>query len=127
MADQIEMFPGPLSDLKTAKLRREEGIAAARAAQSAKWRASYRKLARQFMRDMAPGETFMGERLRTYALAQGLGQPRSSNAWSAMAGSLIREWLRDGVISEAGIAQATGVKSHAHRYVQYRVEGGGNV
>lgn len=127
MAEQIEMFPGPLSDLKTAKLRRDEGIAAARAAQSAKWRAGYRKSARQLMRDLAPGEIFMGERLRAYARAQGLGEPRSPNAWSAMAGSVIREWLRDGVISEAGLAQAQGVKSHAHRYVQYRVERGGNV
>lgn len=111
----------PLLDLIEARARRGEGEGLVLEHQGPEWREHYTGCADRFLATREPGSFFMGEDLRVFALRNGLPQPAHPNAWGAMAGSVLRRWLRGGLVAQDGIDHAQSVGSHAHRYVRYRV------
>jgi hypothetical protein len=111
----------PLLDLIAARTARDEGMARVEDHAQDDWRTDYRSFADLFLQSLSPGEHFIGEAIRAYAIRHGLDPPHHPNAWGAMAGSVLRGWLQAGWIVEDGVENARSVATHAHRYVRYQV------
>jgi len=74
---------------------------------------------RHWYNQLPPGTTFMGEDIRTAVLPL-TGHPHHPNAWGAVIGYCIREWLKSSAIQLAGIKRAKDPRSHAHFFRVYR-------
>ena len=99
---------------------RDEGASRVEGNQPSDWRERYLLHADTFIRELGRGQMFAGEALRAHALSRGLDHPLHPNAWGAVAGGVLKRWLKAGVIENAGMMQATSAKSHAHHYRAYR-------
>jgi hypothetical protein len=116
------MPDAPILDYIEAAKARDAGMASVLENERAEWRTLYRGLADYFLNDRDPGCVFTGEDLRLEMVRlYAMPAPHHPNAWGAMAGSVIRDWLRCGLIEQDGMAHARSVATHAHRYVRYRV------
>src|SRR5262245_42811082 len=103
----------PLLDLIEARARRDAGVHTVLANQDDEWRDAYRAAAAVFLRSRGPGDTFIGEDLRIFALETGIGAPRHPNAWGAMARAVLNEWHKAERIERCGWAPARAAASHA--------------
>lgn len=65
------------------------------------------------------GALFTGEDLRLKLQSSGLGEPHHPNAWSAVVGGKVRQWLKSGAIVEAGLEHSKDPKAHARRVMSY--------
>lgn len=72
------------------------------------------------------GARFSGEDIRAAVLPI-TGAPHHPNAWGAVIGGRVRDWLRTGWIVVDGMKTADSKASHAHTYRQYRKRSPGEV
>jgi hypothetical protein len=64
------------------------------------------------------GEEFIGEDIRFGC--SGVGEPHHQNAWSAVIGGRVRQWLKAGLIEVVGVSAAQDPTTHAHMYRRYK-------
>jgi hypothetical protein len=108
-------------DIEEAIRRQKAAEAQVAGNAQSEWRDGYTLHAEAFLKSLAPEQTFIGEDLRRY-VEPFIGQPHHFNAWSAMAGKMIRAWVKEKRIVRLGtMSQATRKTSHASLYPQYEV------
>jgi hypothetical protein len=117
VSDQIGLFDGLKP--KSGRELRDEGIRKALSNQET-WKDRYRILVVRWFDSLPAGATFNGEDLRRAALGSGIDQPRHHNSWSAGASGVLRLWMRDGRVTEAGMTQALRPSRHANLIRLYR-------
>lgn len=115
MSAQLDIF-----DLPLGRQRRDAGMKSAADHAGDFWRERYRAAVSAAFNAHPIGSSFTSEWLRLAARAAGVCDPPHFNAWSAMAGALLRAWLRSGQIVIAGEGQASGPQAHATRTVIYQ-------
>jgi hypothetical protein len=85
------------------------------------WRDIYKRTLNAWFIRKPHGHRFTGETLRRVARFTGMPDPHHVNAWSAMAASMIRQWLRDGEIIITGkIRLAKTPTRHANAMREYQ-------
>lgn len=109
-----------LFDLPRGRALRNAGMASVKDHAGEHWRELYRGAITRWFDRLETGHPFSSETLRTVARAAGVGEPHHYNAWSAMAGSHIRQWLRTGQVAITGEGQAQRPQAHATKVTEYR-------
>jgi hypothetical protein len=66
------------------------------------------------------GTLFVGEDIRLELEKTGTEPPHHHNAWSAVIGGRVREWLRSDRIEVHGLQAGKDPKAHARRMITYR-------
>lgn len=118
MSAQLDIFD--TFDLPAGRARRDAGMKSVAENAGEYWRERYRELVTRWFESRPAGSTFTSESMRTTARAHGLPNPHHFNAWSAMAGALLRGWLKTGAIEIHGEGQAKRPQAHATKTVIYR-------
>lgn len=103
---------------ETGELLRNFGMASAVANSPEEWRASYVAQAEGWLRTLTVGTVIVGEQIRE-ALEPHIGAPHHVNAWSSMAGHVIRVWKKDRRIRDHGATTARSPSAHARLVRQY--------
>ena len=111
----------PLFDRIKSAQARDEGTERVMFNQSLDWRESYRSAAVMFMKSLSPGDEFIGEDLRIFAIKTGIAAPHHPNAWGAMARAILSDWAKSARIETVGVRNAKSVAAHARLYPVYRV------
>ena len=111
----------PLFDRVRSAQARDEGTERVMFNQSFDWRESYRTAAIMFMASLSPGDEFIGEDLRIFAIKTGISAPHHPNAWGAMARATLSDWAKSARIETVGVRNARSVASHACLCPVYRV------
>jgi hypothetical protein len=111
----------PLFDRVRSAEARDEGTERVMFNQSLDWRESYRTAAVMFMASLSPGDEFIGEDLRIFAIKTGIAAPHHQNAWGAMARTTLSEWAKSARIKIVGVRNARSVSAHARLSPIYRV------
>lgn len=79
----------------------------------------YRAMAQAWFDALPYGATFTGEIMRLVMQAMRIPEPGHPNAWGAMAGAMLRHWMKAERVHVVGLLQAVTPRSHAHYYRQY--------
>jgi hypothetical protein len=100
---------------------RDAGIQQVLEFEPSDWKEAYQLHVQSWFGRRPSGHTFTGETLRMVAKHCGLGEPHHHNAWSGQAASLIKRWLKQGLIELTGdMRLASSPKTHAHALREYR-------
>ena len=71
--------------------------------------------------ELQPIDTFfVGEDIRLHLEKNGIEPPHHHNAWSAVIGGKVRQWLKYGEIEVYGLQAGKDPKAHARRMITYR-------
>jgi len=114
MATQIAMFE-PVSgrELRDAGMFRV-------ADHNSEWAAKAGKLIDERFDEFLPYSLFTGEDFHDWLQSKGIEEPEHPNAWSAVIGSTIRRWLKEGRVESAGAINAVRPSAHARLIRRYR-------
>ena len=84
------------------------------------WAAQATKLIEMEFGFLVPTSLFTGEDLHQWLENAGLEEPDHPNAWSAVIGSQLRRWLKDGTIVQAGAINAHRPEAHSRLIRRYQ-------
>lgn len=115
MSAQLDIF-----DINQGRTRRDAGMSSVIDNAGEYWRERYRFLMADAFETFPLDYSFNSEWLRAAVRARGLGEPHHFNAWSAMAGSVLRAWMKEGRIVVTGQGNASRPQAHATKTVIYR-------
>ena len=73
-----------------------------------------------WFRSQPINKLFVGEDIRLELESLGLEQPHNHNAWSAVIGGRVRQWLKSNEIEVYGLQAGKDPKAHARRMITYR-------
>ena len=83
------------------------------------WRDHCKTALNDWFASAPSGVSFTGEDLRLSLQSSGIEEPHHPNAWSAVVGGKVRQWLKAGAIVEAGMEHSKDPKAHARRVMSY--------
>jgi len=86
---------------------------------SVPWRDHCKTALNDWFANAPSGVSFTGEDLRLSLQSSGIEEPHHPNAWSAVVGGKVRQWLKAGAIVEAGMEHSKDPKAHARRVMSY--------
>lgn len=107
--------------MSTGQLLRDEGMALV-SEHSGEWKDRARAAIDKWFESLVAGLTFTGEDVRA-AIEPVIGPPHHPNAWGAVIGSKVREWLKAGQIAVVGTTQARIPSNHARILREYKRTG----
>jgi hypothetical protein len=109
---------GAKMDTRTGELLRDFGMASVVSNTEEKWRSEYKREAELWLNTVGVGTVIVGEQMRD-ALEPLIGTPHHVNAWSAMAGCVIRKWKKERRVLNHGATTAKSAAAHARLVRQY--------
>ena len=113
---QTEMFFGSALGRRL----RDEGMEQVQH-NAGEWRDATRRYLEIWINETPAGTIFTGEDIRLELQDVGVDEPHHPNAWSAVIGGRIRQWLKSGRIQIDGWKTGSDPKAHARRMMAYKV------
>lgn len=106
------------ADKETGELLRDFGMKTVAENAPDEWRVAFQRKAEEWFSALSLGHVIIGEQLRE-ALEPIIGQPHHANAWSSMAGHMVRRWKKDRRLRDHGTTTAKAKQAHARLVRQY--------